>query len=142
MQSVYLIREHIEMREHFEEFTNIMLEMLPETRDKYEKSVKDNGTVLETVIIEDVFMPSILILLNEGYDHLLLQRIFSYFEEIYSGDDKYLQGIITVAALESLGNETKILETARKFMGPKTEEQQILADIALGRLRQRMPENT
>lgn len=43
-----------------EGFFRIMLEFLPSTGNNYKKSIERYGEVLETVIIEDVFMPGII----------------------------------------------------------------------------------
>ena len=37
-----------------------MLELLPSTVDEYKNSIKKHGELLETIVIEDIFMPEIL----------------------------------------------------------------------------------
>ena len=123
------------MIDAFEKFTSGMFDLIPETRLGYVKSIAENGEVLETVVVEDVFMPTILLMLRQDKEHLLLQRIFNYFEEIFSTDDKYLHNILFVTVLEILGNDKKVLEAAQKYMGLKTQENQLKADIELGRAR-------
>lgn len=48
--------------------------------------------------------------------------------------EKNLLNNFIVTALEILGNDEKILKTARKYMGKKTYDLQIEADRGLGRL--------
>lgn len=121
------------MNEKSKEFLQAMLSFFPSSEREYRKSVEDNGEILETVIIEDVFMPEIIKLLSEGKNVDLLKRIFDYFEEISNCEDNYLLNIFSVTVLEILGNDRSILELAKKYMGPKTVQLQVQADIDLGR---------
>lgn len=116
------------------EFFEKMQEFFPSTTEAYNKSVKEYGKVLETVVVEDVFMPQILELLNKDTDSQLLENIFTYFEEIVSSDDLHLINVLSITVLEILGNDKKILETAKKYMGKKTKVLQIKANETLGRL--------
>lgn len=43
-----------------------MLSFLPSTGNDYKKLIEYHGEVLETVIIEDIFMPEIIKLLSEN----------------------------------------------------------------------------
>ena len=45
------------MSEKTEIFFEKMQEFLPSTKEAYIESIKEYGEVLETVVIEDVFMP-------------------------------------------------------------------------------------
>lgn len=56
-----------------------------------------------------------------------------YFEEVAHSDDPHLVNIFSTTVLEILGNDKAILETAKKYMGSKTMQLQIEADIELGR---------
>ncbi len=116
------------------EFFEKMLEFFPSTTEAYSESVKKYGKVLETVVVEDVFMPQILELLNKDTDSQLLENIFIYFEEIVNSDDLHLINVLSITVLEILGNDKKILETAKKYMGKKTKVLQIKANETLGRL--------
>lgn len=117
-----------------EEFFRVMLEFLPSTSSAYRKSIEDFGEVLETVIIEDIFMPDIIKLLGEGKNVDLLKSIFDYFEEVSNCEDDHLSNVFSITVLEVLGNDRTILEAAQKYMGPKTIQLQIEADRGLGRL--------
>lgn len=122
------------MRKKSEEFFRVMLDFLPSASSKYRKSIEDNGEVLETVIIEDIFMPDIIKLLSEDKNTKLLERIFDYFEEVSNCEDNHLINIFSVTVLEILGNDKKILGIAQKYMGPITIQLQIEADRDLGRI--------
>ena len=121
------------MSKKSEEFFETMLRLLPTTVDKYEKSIKYYGGLLETVVIEDVFMPCIIDLINEEENTKLIKSIFNYFEEISNCKDEHLINIFSITSMEILGNDKKILKTAQKYMGRKTTQLQIQADKNLGR---------
>jgi len=117
-----------------EEFLGVMLDFIPSSKDDYKKSIEDNGEIMETVIIEDVFMPKVLKLLVEETNINLLKRIFDYFEEVSNCGDEHLLNTFSVTVLEVLGNDRDILRIAEKYMGPKTIQLQIEADRSLGRI--------
>lgn len=116
------------------DFFKVMLDFLPLTSSEYRKSIEDNGDVLETVIIEDIFMPEIIKLLSENKNIKLLERIFNYFEEVFNCNDDHLINILSITVLEILGNEGKILRAAQEYMGPRTINLQMEADRGLGRI--------
>ncbi|QOS77607.1 resolvase [Paenibacillus sp. JNUCC31] len=116
-----------------EEFFRVMLEFLPSKSNDYIKSIEVYGEVLETVIIEDIFMPDIIKLLSENRNINLLERIFDYFEEVSNCKDDHLINIFSITVLEILGNDREILQLAQQYMGPKTIQLQIEADRGLGR---------
>lgn len=121
------------MSEKTEIFFEKMQAFLPSTKEAYIESIKEYGEVLETVVIEDVFMPPILKLLSENKEQQLLEDIFKYFEEIVNSDDIHLIKIFVITVLEILGNDKLILENAKQYMGTKTTVLQIKADEELGR---------
>lgn len=121
------------MNKKSEEFFRRMLEFLPSTEAAYRKSIVTYGEVLETIIIEDIFMHEIIKLLREERNIELLGSIFKYFEEISNDEDAHLINIFSITVLEILGNDRSILRTARNYMGPKTIELQIEADRDLCR---------
>lgn len=121
------------MSQKSKEFLEKMQEFFPSTREEYNESIKVYGEILETVVIEDIFMPRIIMLLAENVNSELLKNVFGYFEEIVNGNDLDLVNIFSITVLESLGNDKRILETAKQYMGPKTMLLQIEADRALGR---------
>lgn len=116
-----------------EEFLKTMLEFFPSAEIEYKNSIEFNGEVLETVIIEDVFMPEILKLLSEDTNINLLKSIFDYFEEVCNSEDSRLLNIFSITTLEILGNDRAVLEIANKYMGPRTKQLQVQADKDLGR---------
>ncbi|MGB8452131.1 MAG: resolvase [Anaerocolumna sp.] len=122
------------MNKKSEEFLSVMLDFIPSSKDDYEKSIENNGEILETVIIEDIFMPKVLKLLVEETNTQLLKRIFNYFEEVSHSDDEHLLNTFSVTVLEVLGNDRVILEIAKKYMGTKTIQLQVEADKSLGRI--------
>ena len=121
------------MSEKIEGFFEKMQEFLPSTREEYIESVKEYGEVLETVVIEDIFMPKILTLLSENKNSQLLENIFRYFEKVVNSNDSHLVNIFSITVLEIIGNDKVILKTAKKYMGAKTILLQIKADEELGR---------
>ena len=121
------------MSQKSKEFLEKVQEFIPSTREEYVESVKKYGEVLETVVIEDIFMPKILSLLVENKNSELLESIFKYFEEVAHSDDPHLVNIFSTTVLEILGNDKAILEPAKKYMGSKTMQLQIEADSELGR---------
>lgn len=116
------------------EFFLMMLNLLPSTVNEYQESIEYNGELLETVIIEDIFMPEIIKLLKENTEAKLLGEIFTFFEDVSNFGDNHLINIFSITTLEVLGNEKEILEVAKKYMGPKTAELQMEADKDLGRI--------
>ena len=121
------------MSKKSEEFIEVMLQLLPTTVERYKKSLEDNRGLLETVVIEDVFMPYIIDLMDEEKNIELIESIFNYFESISNCDDEHLINIFSITVLEILGNDKEILEKAKKYMGQKTSQLQIEADKNLGR---------
>lgn len=71
-----------------------MLDFLPSTVEAYRKSIAYHGEVLSTVIIENIFMPEIIKLLNGERNINLLESIFNYFEEVSNCEDVQLKNIL------------------------------------------------
>ena len=63
------------------EFFNKMLEFLPTTVDEYNNSIDEHGELLETIIIEDIFMPKILELLSKNENTNLLKKYFDILKK-------------------------------------------------------------
>ena len=122
------------MRNTTEQFMEKMQDFFPITRAKYNESVISYGRILETVIIEDIFMPEILELLRKNENVELLEKVFQYIEEITNGDNARLIDTLLVTIFEILGNDRDILKQAQQYMGPKTAMLQIEADKGLGRV--------
>ena len=67
-----------------------MQEFFPSTKKSFLESVEEYGEVLETVVIEDIFVPEALALLAKNEDSELLSNMFDYFEEIINKNDSHL----------------------------------------------------
>jgi hypothetical protein len=110
------------MSKESKEFFSKMLELLPSTYNSYEESVNRFGEVLETVIIEDIFMPEIIKLLRGNENIKLIKEIFEYFEDISNCGDDHLINIFSITVLEILGDDRDILDIAQKYIGPKMKK--------------------
>lgn len=121
------------MSRQSEEFIEHLLEFFPSVINQYRKSIEENGELLETVVIEDIFIPEIINLLKDSKKSELLKRIFDYFESVIKCEDIELKDVFITTVLESLGNDKTILKKAREYMGPQTMKFQLEADKALGR---------
>lgn len=126
--------ENINVSKNVREFFEKMQEFFPSTKNAYIESVKEYGEVLETVVIEDIFMPELLTLLAKNEDAELLSNMFNYFEEILNKNDSHLINIFSVTVLEILGNDKAILKVAKQYMGEKTALLQMKVNKELGRL--------
>lgn len=122
------------MSKKSEEFFRTMLEFLPSTNEKYEEFLEKYGELLETVVIEDIFMPEMIKMLEKNENKELLEQVFKYFEEVLNCNEEHLINIFSTTVLEMLGNDRTILETAQNYMGDKTMKLQIKADRDLGRI--------
>lgn len=122
------------MSERTAEFFVKMQEFFPSTKEAYIESIREYGETLETVVIEDIFMPQIISLLSVNREQQLLENIFKYFEEIVNSGDLHLINVLSITVLEMLGDDKAILETAKQYMGTKTTVLQIKADEELGRI--------
>lgn len=121
------------MSKQSKEFIKHLLVFFPSVTDQYRKSIEENGELLETVVIEDIFMPEIINLLKDNKNTNLLNRIFAYFETMANCEDIQLENIFMTTVLECLGNDKTILKKAREYMGHETLKLQLEADKALGR---------
>ncbi|MBP3568045.1 MAG: resolvase [Lachnospiraceae bacterium] len=121
------------MSDFAEDFFETMLTFFPSLLYEYEKHIEKCNERLDTVIMEDIFMPEIIKLLNDNSDYELLKSIFEYFEKVSTSSDKYFLNVFSITVMEILGNDKKILEIAKQYMGPKTVQLQREADKALGR---------
>ena len=117
-----------------EEFLKAMLDFFPSTKEKYRKYTEEYYEGLDTVIIEDIFMPELINILSENENIELIRSVFKYFEDVSCYADDYLINIFSITALEKLGDDRKILKIAKQYMGPKTAQFQIEADRDLGRI--------
>lgn len=122
------------MNNKIDSFMEKMLEFFPVVREEYNRSVEDKGEILETIVMEDIFIPEIIKLLSENTNGELLGKIFQYIEEVVNSKNVHLTEILSVTLFEVLGNDKMILKNAQKYMGSNTIMLQIEADKALGRV--------
>ena len=115
-------------------FFEKMLTFLPSTRKEYEEHIRKYNERLDTVVVEDIFMPKIISVIKEESNKELLTNLFAYFEEVANSSDKYFLNLFSVTIMETLGNDKEILKKAQKYMGIKTMQLQIEADKDLGRV--------
>lgn len=116
-----------------QDFFDKMIEFFPTTRQEYNESIEDYGEILETVVIEDIFMPKILELLYVDKETTKIQAIFNYIEEIVNSDN-HLRDLLSITMMEMLGNDIKVLKVAQRYMGNTSIKLQLEADMNLGRL--------
>lgn len=117
-----------------DQFFQKMLKYFPYLETEYIKNIDRYGELLSTVVIEDIFMPEIIQIIKKDTEISKLTELFDYLEMVVELGDEKLINIISVTMLEILGNDRDVLNLARKYMGPKTIEMQILADKDLGRV--------
>ena len=122
------------MKNITEQFMEKMQLFFPVTKQMYRKSVEKYGMVLESVVIEDIFMPEIIKLLHSDEYLDLLEKVFRYIEETVNDDNNgHLIDILSVTVFEILGNDRELLKRAKQYMGPKSLMLQIEADKELRR---------
>ena len=115
-----------------DDFILNMLEFLPMVKETYYENLK-NGERLDTVVIEDIFMPEIIRLLLNDENEDLLKRMFQYIEATLN-NNLYLRDILSITLFEILGNDKDILNKANRYMGDNSKMLQIEADKQLGRI--------
>ena len=101
-----------------------MLYFFPDAKQDYIDSIERYGERLDTVVIEDIFMPRLIELLKQNKDTELLHSIFDYFEEVCNCDNEDLRNAFEVIVLEVLDIDKNILATAKQYMGLKTAQLQ------------------
>ena len=116
-----------------DDFINKMLFFFPNIKSSLDERMEDEFEGVDTIIIEEIIMPEVISLLKKNLDKKKLKEIFDYFEDVCINSDDYLKNVFSITALEILGNEKSILETAKKYMGPVTIKLQREADLAIGR---------
>lgn len=117
-----------------EDFFSSMLKFFPSTEEEYRNHIDEYGKRLDTVVIEDIFMPKVFELLKKNMETDKLKELFEYFERVSISADKELLNVFFVTTLEMLGNEAEVLKKAKQYMGSTTARLQREADIALGRM--------
>lgn len=115
-------------------FLQELLGLFPEAREQYENKKIEYGCILETIVIEDVFVPLIIETIKKEENTELINRIFTLFEKIANSSDQHLIAVFSTTILECLGNDADILRKARKYMGHVTYDLQLEAEKHLGRI--------
>ena len=116
-----------------DDFLEKMISLFPKTGEKLAEHISEYEERLDTIVVEDIIMPEVIALLEKNADKDKLEEIFEYFEDVCINSDTYLNNVFSITALEILGNDKSILETAKKYMGPVTVKMQREADLAIGR---------
>lgn len=103
-------------------------------KEELTKQILLDGEVLYTCLIEEIFMPEVIKLLETESDKEKLVSLFGFFEMVSTcNNQELINSYFSVTVLEILGNDKKILGIAKKYMGPATTKLQREADLALGR---------
>lgn len=118
-----------------DDFMKELLSFFPYLKEAIDSQIEFNdGKVLNIVIIEDIYMPEIIKLIEKESDKEKLKKLFDFFEKVSTCDNKVLvENYFSVTVLEILGNDKKILDIAKKYMGPITTKLQRQADLDIGR---------
>lgn len=116
-------------------FLKELLSFFPHLKEEIDSQIEFNdGEILYTVIIENIFMPEIIKLLEKEDDKEKLKELFDFFEKVSICDNKILlENYFSVTVLEILGNDKNVLNIAKKYMGPVTTKLQRQADLDIGR---------
>ena len=116
------------------DFLKKMLSIFPQNKSAVENMNKTYGKILETVAMEDLFVPCIIDMLVSENDSNEIQGVFDLIENELNENDEHSKNLIQTTILECLGNDRSKLKKAQKNMGSKTKEMQLEADRQLGRI--------
>ena len=84
------------MIETVENFFDKLLLFFPRREKEFKEKIRDYYDGIETVIIEDIFMPDLVELLEKKDNEELLKKIFNYFEIVSNNADEKLQNIFSI----------------------------------------------
>jgi hypothetical protein len=106
----------------FENMAEKLIEVVPELRCQYESELEWWGDEQPGahIIFGDVLNPYLICLLESGNQEAILARIFAFLEELASHEDTRVQEVVAVTVCERLGDDSKVIEKARRYMGNKT----------------------
>lgn len=107
-----------------DDFFDTMLSFFPDAKQDYIDCIEFDGERLNTIVIEEVFVPRLIKLLKKNEDTELLHSIFDYFEEVSNGNNERIRDAFEVTVLEVLDIDKNILAIAKQYMGSKTIELQ------------------
>lgn len=105
-------------------FFDTMLYFFPDAKQDYIDCIEFDGERLNTVVIEEVFVPRLIELLKQNKDTERLHSIFDFFEEVSNCNNQVIRNAFEVTVLEVLDIDKNILAIARQYMGLKTAELQ------------------
>jgi hypothetical protein len=74
------------------------------------------------VFFGDVVTPFILDMFSSSEDNVSLNKIFEFLEMMAKSNDSRVREVVTDSVLEKLGDDLKILRTARSYMGNETRK--------------------
>ncbi len=106
-------------------FIEKLFELLPETMEDFKLEerylIDDYGKILQTVVIEDIFMKRIFELLKENKEAERLKTIFDYFEEVCRyGEKALISQVFAIAVLENIASYQEFVPIAKSYMGDET----------------------
>ena len=114
-------------------FFSSLFSLFPQACPALETMQAQYGRILETVALEDIYMPLITAELRTEDHPQLLHALFRLLENACSDKNQELRDILSSTILEALGNDHFILQKAQNYMGTVTKQMQIEADRHLGR---------
>lgn len=110
-----------------------MLEAIPEVFPIYNKEMEWWGEALPHIVFGDVLNQYAIKLLKSSKEISIIKRIFDFYEKMASCDDLYVKQILTTTVLERLGDEKKVLNRAKEYMGTQTIKCLKVINKAIGR---------
>ena len=113
----------------YEIMNTILVERLPEVKDAVRKETSHwkyeevpSHVLYEVALNQSGFMYGLLL---EDSNKSLIEKVFVFFEEMASCDDREVRNLLQVSILEYLWGDFQVLSRAHKYMHPKTR---ILSD--------------
>ena len=114
-------------------FFSRLLSLFPQASAALEAMQAQYGRILETVALEDIYMPLITAELRTEEHPQLLHALFRLLESACSSKNQELRDILSSTVLEALGDNHFILQKAQSYMETVTKQMQSEADRHLGR---------
>ena len=108
----------------YDNVVEALLEAVPELRPCYEAERRqwDGEIPGPHVIFGDVLNPYLLDLLGSDRHAAKLRQVFQFREQLANHEDVHIQELVAVTICERLGDDSKILHKARKYMGARTRQ--------------------
>jgi len=119
----------------YDALSSELIALIPELREPYEKEVewwdgKDPGP---HNFFGDVVTPFLLDLLGKCENEELIRRLFVFFAEMASSEDKGVQEVLSFSVLERLGDDKQLLTKAYLFMSDSVKRLSDEVEQYLGR---------